>query len=72
MNKLSLLAASVAIALTGCGGSEGDSSGGTPPTPGGLVITAVDGLLYNASVMVDADQDFWPFSLLTNCFDHFW
>lgn len=57
MNKLSLLAASVAIALTGCGGSEGDSSGGTPPTPGGLVITAVDGLLYNASVMIDADQD---------------
>ncbi|WMN87359.1 hypothetical protein NI382_00250 [Vibrio parahaemolyticus] len=58
MKKLSLLAASVAIALTGCGGSEGGSSdGGTPPTPGGLIITAIDGYLQNAEVWVDKDGD---------------
>ncbi|CAH0531184.1 hypothetical protein CTH30272_03464 [Allocatenococcus thiocycli] len=56
MKKLSLLAASVAIALTGCGGSEGGSSdSGTPPTPGGLIITAIDGYLQNAEVWVDKD-----------------
>ena len=56
MKKLSLLATSVAIALTGCGGSEGGSSNsGTPPTPGGLVITAIDGYLQNAEVWVDKD-----------------
>ncbi len=39
MNKVSLLAASVAIALTGCGGSDGGSNGGNS----GVVITGFDG-----------------------------
>ncbi|MGP8308031.1 hypothetical protein [Vibrio sp. YIC-376] len=56
MKKLSLLAASVAIALTGCGGSEGGSSDGDKPTTqGSLVITAIDGYLQNAEVWVDKD-----------------
>ena len=54
MKKVSLLAASVAFALTGCGGSDGDSSGATP---GGVVITAIDGYLQHAEVWVDTDND---------------
>ena len=55
MKKVSLLAASVAFALTGCGGSNGDSSGATP---GGVVITAIDGYLQHAEVWVDTDGNF--------------
>ena len=54
MKKVSLLAASVAFALTGCGGSDGDSSGATP---GGVVITAIDGYLENAQVWVDTNDN---------------
>ncbi|HCG6409322.1 TPA: hypothetical protein NJ163_003212 [Vibrio parahaemolyticus] len=54
MKKLSVLAASVAIALTGCGGSDGGSSDSTP-APGGLVITAIDGYLQQAQIWVDED-----------------
>ena len=55
MKKVSLLAASVAIALSGCGGSDGGSSGGA--TPGGIVITAIDGYLENAQVWVDTNDN---------------
>ncbi len=60
MKQISLLAASVAIALTGCGGS--DSSGSTPndgkpPIGAGIVITAIDGTLQNAAVYVDKIKD---------------
>lgn len=55
MKKVSLLAASVAFALTGCGGSDGDSSGAAP---GGVVITAIDGYLQHAEVWVDTDGNF--------------
>ncbi|MDK9762984.1 hypothetical protein KI743_13310 [Vibrio sp. D420a] len=55
MKKVSLLAASVAFALTGCGGSDGDSSGAVP---GGVVITAIDGYLQHAEVWVDTDGNF--------------
>ncbi|MEF1277685.1 hypothetical protein QTO05_00775, partial [Vibrio fortis] len=54
MKKVSLLAASVAFALTGCG-SDGDSSGATPS---GVVITAIDGYLQHAEVWVDTDGNF--------------
>ncbi|MGR5134688.1 putative Ig domain-containing protein [Vibrio alfacsensis] len=52
MNKVSLLAASVAIALTGCGGSDGGSK---PVEASGIVITAIDGYLHNAEIWVDKD-----------------
>ena len=55
MKKVSLLAASVAFALTGCGGSDGDSSSATPS---GVVITAIDGYLENAQVWVDTNNNF--------------
>ena len=55
MKKVSLLAASVAIALSGCGGSDGSSSDGA--TPGGIVITAIDGYLENAQVWVDTNDN---------------
>ncbi|MEF1226479.1 Ig domain-containing protein [Vibrio fortis] len=55
MKKVSLLAASVAIALSGCGGSDGGSSDGA--TPGGIVITAIDGYLENAQVWVDTNNN---------------
>ena len=45
----------MAFALTGCGGSDGDSSGATP---GGVVITAIDGYLQHAEVWVDTDGNF--------------
>lgn len=54
MKKVSLLAASVAFALTGCGGSDG-GSGGT--TPSGVVITGFDGYFKNAVVFVDNNND---------------
>ncbi len=53
MKKVSLLAASVAIALSGCGGSDGGSS--DEATPGGIVITAIDGYLENAQVWIDTN-----------------
>ena len=55
MKKVNLLAASVAIALSGCGGSDGGSSDGA--TPGGIVITAIDGYLENAQVWVDTNDN---------------
>ncbi|WP_157367540.1 hypothetical protein, partial [Vibrio coralliirubri] len=54
MKKVSLLAASVAIALSGCGGSDGGSSDGA--TPGGIVITGFDGYFKNAVVFDDVGQ----------------
>ncbi|KAB0475066.1 hypothetical protein F7Q91_20720 [Vibrio chagasii] len=72
MKKMSLLAASVALALTGCGSdsnnsgttSNGDSSGSASggnssgKAPSGVVITAIDGYLQNAEVWVDTDGNF--------------
>ncbi|MCX2758115.1 hypothetical protein OQJ65_09405 [Vibrio sp. Sgm 22] len=54
MKKVSLLAASVAIALSGCGGSDGGSS--NEATPGGIVITGFDGYFKNAVVFDDVGQ----------------
>ncbi|MGR5235916.1 putative Ig domain-containing protein [Vibrio alfacsensis] len=53
MNKVSLLAASVAIALTGCG----SDSGSKPVEASGIVITAIDGYLHNAEIWVDKDDN---------------
>ena len=56
MKKVSLLAASVALALVGCGGSDGGSDTNTgTPSAGGIVITAMDGYLQNAEIWVDKD-----------------
>lgn len=55
MNKVSLLAASVAIALAGCGGSDGGSK--APVEAGGIVITGFDGYFKNAVVFDDVNQD---------------
>ncbi len=49
MKKISLLAASVAVALAGCGSDSGSSSGGSA----GGTITAFDGYFKNALVFVD-------------------
>ncbi|GHA55133.1 hypothetical protein ACFFLZ_12545 [Photobacterium aphoticum] len=58
MKKVSLLAASVAFALVGCGGgSDNSDNGGNPPAPGGVVITGFDGYFKNAAVFVDQDND---------------
>ncbi|PSW15450.1 hypothetical protein C9J01_00045 [Photobacterium rosenbergii] len=65
MKKVTLLAASVAIALTGCGGGSDSNSNnggntGTPdiPAPGGaVVITGFDGYFKNAVVFVDNNND---------------
>lgn len=54
MKKVSLLAASVAFALTGCGGSDGDSSGATP---GGVVITGFDGYFNQAIAFQDTNNN---------------
>ncbi|NOJ05748.1 hypothetical protein F0236_18585 [Vibrio splendidus] len=54
MKKVSLLAASVAIALSGCGGSDGGSS--DEATPGGIVITGFDGYFKNAVIFDDVGQ----------------
>ena len=53
MNKVSLLAASVAIALTGCGGSDGGSNGGNS----GVVITGFDGYFKKAVVFEDLNNN---------------
>ncbi|MDG2631580.1 hypothetical protein P7M35_17145 [Vibrio parahaemolyticus] len=50
MNKVSLLAASVAIALTGCGGSDSGASNG-------VVITGFDGYFKNAVVFEDTNNN---------------
>ncbi|MBO7911996.1 hypothetical protein J5X89_10180 [Vibrio sp. G41H] len=52
MNKQGLLAASIAMALVGCG-SDSDSSS----NPTAFSITAIDGYLVNANVSVDSTQD---------------
>ncbi|GAL04560.1 hypothetical protein JCM19237_1232 [Photobacterium aphoticum] len=63
MKKVSLLAASVAFALVGCGGGSdsnndnGNGGGTNPPAPGGVVITGFDGYFKNAAVFVDQDND---------------
>ncbi|OCH14381.1 hypothetical protein A6E05_04175 [Aliivibrio sp. 1S165] len=59
MKKISLLAASVALALVGCGGSDGgsDTNTGTgTPSAGGIVITGFDGYFNNAVVFLDSDS----------------
>ncbi|WP_440886884.1 hypothetical protein [Vibrio sp. WZ-1] len=53
MNKVSLLAASVAIALTGCGGSDSGSSNSNS----GVVITGFDGYFKNAVVFEDLNNN---------------
>ncbi|TOH79775.1 hypothetical protein CGI74_12795 [Vibrio parahaemolyticus] len=53
MNKVSLLAASVAIALTGCGGSDGGSSSAS----NSVVITGFDGYFKNAVVFEDTNNN---------------
>ncbi|MCX2761054.1 hypothetical protein OQJ65_19140 [Vibrio sp. Sgm 22] len=52
MKKQGLLAASIAMALVGCG-SDSDSSS----NPTTFSITAIDGYLANANVFVDSTQD---------------
>ncbi|MEZ9452368.1 hypothetical protein AB4258_07630 [Vibrio splendidus] len=54
MKKVSLLAASVAFALTGCGGSDGDS---TSPSPSGVTITGFDGYFNQAVVFDDKNNN---------------
>jgi hypothetical protein len=54
MKKVSLLAASVAFALTGCGGSDGGSNGATPTTQ---TITGFDGYFNQAVVFDDVDNN---------------
>ncbi|KAB2823971.1 hypothetical protein [Aliivibrio finisterrensis] len=57
MKKVSLLAASVALALVGCGGSDGGSDTNTgTPSAGGIVITGFDGYFKNAVVFLDSDS----------------
>ncbi|BCN22858.1 hypothetical protein [Vibrio alfacsensis] len=53
MNKVSLLAASVAIALAGCGGSDGGSNAGNS----GVVITGFDGYFKDAVVFEDLNNN---------------
>lgn len=56
MKKVSLLAASVALALVGCGGSDGGSDTNTgTPSAGGIVITGFDGYFNNAVVFLDSN-----------------
>ncbi|MGF1725456.1 Ig-like domain-containing protein [Photobacterium nomapromontoriensis] len=63
MKKVSLLAASVAIALTGCGGGGSDSNTDgntgpvTPPPSGGVIITGFDGYFKNAVMFVDQNNN---------------
>lgn len=56
MKKVSLLAASVAFALVGCG-SDSSSDSGATPAPGGVVITGFDGYFNNAVVFDDKDNN---------------
>ncbi|HHF2966434.1 acid phosphatase [Vibrio alginolyticus] len=53
MNKVSLLAASVAIALTGCGGSDGGSNSAND----GVMITGFDGYFKHAVVFEDTNNN---------------
>ncbi|MUK63942.1 hypothetical protein GNP81_16800 [Aliivibrio fischeri] len=58
MKKVSLLAASVALALVGCGGSDGGSDTNTgTPSAGGIIITGFDGYFKNAVVFDDVNND---------------
>lgn len=58
MKKVSLLAASVALALVGCGGSDGGSDTNTgTPSAGGIVITGFDGYFKNAVVFDDVNNN---------------
>lgn len=56
MKKVSLLAASVALALVGCGGSDGGSDTSTP-SAGGIIITGFDGYFKNAVVFDDVNNN---------------
>ncbi|MEJ3674373.1 hypothetical protein WFH35_19330 [Vibrio vulnificus] len=57
MKKVSLLAASVAIALTGCGGSDSGSSSNNNVAPGGVIVTGFDGYFNQAVVFLDKDNN---------------
>lgn len=62
MKKVSLLAASVAIALAGCGGGSDSNTDGntgpvTPPPAGGVIITGFDGYFKNAVMFVDQNNN---------------
>ncbi|MDA0150047.1 acid phosphatase [Vibrio sp. LaRot3] len=60
MKKSNLLAMSVAMALTGCGGGDGGSGtdNPTPPTnPNSHIITGFDGYFENAVVFVDSNDN---------------
>ncbi|MCU8202410.1 hypothetical protein M2G83_15175 [Vibrio vulnificus] len=57
MKKVSLLAASVAIALTGCGGSDSGSGSNGNVAPGGVVVTGFDGYFNQAVVFLDKDNN---------------
>ncbi len=60
MKKVSLLAASVAFALVGCGGSDGGSDHNInteTPSAGGIVITGFDGYFKNAVVFDDVNNN---------------
>lgn len=55
MKKISLLATSVAIALTGCGGDSGGSDDNISRQ--GITLTGFDGYFKNAVVFVDKNQN---------------
>ncbi|KGK20468.1 hypothetical protein [Vibrio navarrensis] len=57
MKKVSLLAASVAIALTGCGGSDSGSGSNETVAPGGIVVTGFDGYFNQAVVFLDQNNN---------------
>ncbi|WP_242507246.1 hypothetical protein [Vibrio vulnificus] len=57
MKKVSLLAASVAIALTGCGGSDSGSGSNGNIAPGGVIVTGFDGYFNQAVVFLDKDNN---------------
>ncbi|EJP4176223.1 hypothetical protein NUE03_002400 [Vibrio vulnificus] len=57
MKKVSLLAASVAIALTGCGGSDSGSGSNGNVAPGGVIVTGFDGYFNQAVVFADANNN---------------
>ncbi|ANS83923.1 acid phosphatase [Vibrio scophthalmi] len=53
MNKVSLLTASITLALAGCGGSDDDSSSSNS----GVTITGFDGYFENAVVFIDDNNN---------------
>ena len=58
MKKISLLAAAVSMALTGCGSDDSNSSPTPTPTPTPqFTITAIDGYLNNAEVYIGDNCD---------------